>query len=467
MDLKVTKQHTDSKRVPRPPVHAVGFHRGKRKYRMRLVALLLFLLLCLPMGFLVAAAESEPAIQTQPPPGPLDAARARAVLLRLHRTLDPAFGPAKGKRRFWVSESELNSILSVAAHGFPFLRRSRMEVTPDAIVVMLSAHLPETPLGGWLNLAISMQPSKEGLRLSSLDIGSYRLPASILLPMFTLALDIILGDRLGGKIVNGIDSVSVRHKTVVLSISLTRENRKVLMARAKERLSQVFMLGDAEDVRFYYRALDQAAGEGRLDPQGSFVSYLRMMLDLARQRSQGGDAINENRSAILALAMYCGHWRIANLIGAVLTDEMKGRESLCGDVTLGGRADLRRHFIVSAALQIASESGLAFAAGEFKELLDSNWRGSGFSFADLAADRAGIRFAERALSGRDDAVALQTMLSERGVEGAIFPHTSDLPEGLSEATFRRRFGDVNSPAYRDVLEIIDKRIDGLPAYARH
>jgi hypothetical protein len=434
---------------------------------MRLVALLLFLLLFLPIGFLVVAAESEPAIQTQLPPGPLDAARARAVLLRLHRTIDPAFGPANGKRRFWASESELNGILSVGGHGFSFLQRSRMEVTPDTIVVMLSVHLPETLLGGWLNLALSMQPSKKGLRLSSLEIGSYQVPPSILLPLFTLALDIILGDWLGGKIVDGIDSVSVEHKTVVLDISLTRKIRTALISRAKERLSQVTMLGDAEDVRRYYRTLDQAASEGHLDPQGTFISYLRMAFALARQRSQSGDAVNENRSAILALALYCGHWRIENLIGAVLTDEMKGGKSLCGDVTLGGRTDLRRHFIVSAALEIASESGLAFAMGEFKELLDSNWRGSGFSFADLAADRAGIRFAEKALSGRDDAVALQTMLSERGVEGAIFPHTSDLPEELSGATFRRRFGDVDSPAYRNVLEIIDKRIDGLPAHARH
>lgn len=432
---------------------------------MRLVALLVFILLCLLLVFLVAVAESEPVIQTQQPPGPHDAARTRAMLLRLHRTLDPAFGRSGGKRRFWASELELNSSASVVARGFPHLR-SKMAVTPDAIVYMLSARLPKTPLGGWINLALSVQPSKDGLRFYSFDIGGYRLPAAILLPLFRFASDFILGDGLGSKIVDSIDSISVQRKTVVLEITMTRQHRQVLMARAKQHLVKIAMLGGAEEVRLYYRAVDQMAKEGRFDPQGSFVSYLQTVLELARQRSHDGNASNENRSAILALGIYCGHWRIENLIGAVLTDEMKGRKSLCDDVTLAGRADLRRHFIVSAALEIASESGLAFAIGEFKELLDSNWRGSGFSFADLAADRAGIRFAEKALRNGDDASALQIMLSKRGVEETIFPDTSDLPEGLSEVAFKRRFGDVDSPAYRKVLEIIDKRIDALPAYAR-
>ncbi len=442
---------------------------------MKHVALLLFLLLMLPVGFLAAAVESEPAVQTQPPPGSRDAARARAVMLRLHRALDPAFGPANGKRRFWASESELNSFLAAAAHGFPFLR-SRVEVGPGAIAAVFSVRLPETPLGNWfnwgnwLNLGLSMRPSREGSRLSSLDIGldigGYRLPASAVLPMFRVALDLILGDGLGGKIVNGIGGVFMRDKIVVLDISLTREVRKALIARVKERLSQMAMLGDADDVRFYYRAVDRAAADGRLDPQGSFAAYLQLALDLARRRSTGGDAANENRSAILALAIYCGHWRIENLVGAVLTDEMKDRDTLCGDVTLGGRVDLRRHFVVSAALKIASDSGLAFAIGELKELLDSNWRGGGFSFADLAADRAGIRFAEKALGGNEDAAALLAVLSGRGGEAAVFPRVSDLPGELPEAAFRRRFGDVNSPAYGAVVEAIDKRIDGLAAYAQ-
>ena len=47
---------------------------------------------------------------------------------------------------------------------------------------------------------------------------------------------------------------------------------------------------------------------------------------------------------------------------------------------------------------MASSGGAAFSAGEYKELLDSNPYGSGFSFDDLAADRAGIRFAARLLA---------------------------------------------------------------------
>lgn len=63
------------------------------------------------------------------------------------------------------------------------------------------------------------------------------------------------------------------------------------------------------------------------------------------------------------------------------------------------------------------------------------------------------------------AAALQTLLAAAAVEGAVFPAVSDLPGGLSAAAFKRRFGDIDSPAYRAVLELIDRRIAALPAHA--
>ena len=55
---------------------------------------------------------------------------------------------------------------------------------------------------------------------------------------------------------------------------------------------------------------------------------------------------------------------------------------------------------MSAGIKLIADSGISFAAGEFKELLDALSGGSGFSFADLAADRAGTHFAKMAV-GRD------------------------------------------------------------------
>ena len=54
---------------------------------------------------------------------------------------------------------------------------------------------------------------------------------------------------------------------------------------------------------------------------------------------------------------------------------------------------MRQHSIVSAVLKMAADFGMAFMIGEFKELLDFYKGGSGFSFTDVAADLARIRFA--------------------------------------------------------------------------
>jgi hypothetical protein len=270
---------------------------------------------------------------------------------------------------------------------------------------------------------------------------------------------------LGSVAIDSIDSLTVKGKTVSLGIVLTPSDRQVLLARIKERLRAVASFSNAEDVRVYYLALDQAAAKGRLPVRGSFLPYLRFAFDLARRRAAKGEAGSEKRSAILALAIYCGHWRIQTLVGEVIPAGMRGRPSRCGSITLGGRGDLRQHFIVSAALEVASNSGLAFAVGEFKELLDSNRGGSGFSFDDLAADLAGVRFAETMLEDRKAIRKRQEWLEGVSSESAIFPELSGLPTGLSEAEFKRRYSAVGSPAYRKVLATIEQRIDRLSFYA--
>ena len=54
------------------------------------------------------------------------------------------------------------------------------------------------------------------------------------------------------------------------------------------------------------------------------------------------------------------------------------------------RIDLAQHFIASAAITSSINGQIAKAVGEEKELNDANG-GSGFSFIDLAADKAGTR----------------------------------------------------------------------------
>jgi len=110
-------------------------------------------------------------------------------------------------------------------------------------------------------------------------------------------------------------------------------------------------------------------------------------------------------------------------------------------LTLQGRDDLAQHFLISAGIAAAGGSRLADAVGLFKELDDSR-SGSGFSFTDLAADRAGVRFAESATG--PNAARLQGLLADKAEESLFMPRVRDLPEFMPEDELVRRFGGVDS-----------------------
>ena len=72
-----------------------------------------------------------------------------------------------------------------------------------------------------------------------------------------------------------------------------------------------------------------------------------------------------------------------------------------------GREDWARHYALSAALAVLEHPLVSDAAGLMKEELDALTHGSGFSFGDLAADRAGVRFADAATHSEVDEQAME------------------------------------------------------------
>lgn len=140
-------------------------------------------------------------------------------------------------------------------------------------------------------------------------------------------------------------------------------------------------------------------------------------------------------------------------------DARKKRLAVLGEPTLHGRHDLAQHFSVSAALTAAAGAQAAENAGILKEMLDSRG-GSGFSFADLSADFAGIAFARRLLD--KPALLADIEKSFRIGDFAISPR--GLAEGLSAAEFARKYGSLKDDRYLRVQEDIRKRIAALPGY---
>jgi hypothetical protein len=141
-------------------------------------------------------------------------------------------------------------------------------------------------------------------------------------------------------------------------------------------------------------------------------------------------------------------------------DERKKRLAVLGEPTMHARHDLTQHFVVSMALTAVLGEKKAEAAGIVKELLDANEGGSGFSFADLAADLAGI--------------ALTTWVGERPARLAqiekgfqvtdYVPTPRGLVEGLSLAEFQKRYGGARDARFLKVRNDLVKKIAALPGY---
>jgi hypothetical protein len=176
----------------------------------------------------------------------------------------------------------------------------------------------------------------------------------------------------------------------------------------------------------------------------------------AAGQSTEADPRAENRALILVAT--------AHVLGISLKRILPGKTTWPRAqpqvVTLDGRDDFAKHFMVSAAIAAYADTALADAIGLYKEFEDSR-HGSGFSFNDLAADHAGTKFGEKAVASETSAQQLQyRVLSDIG-DTDLMPPWSDLPEFMTEAEFKKRFGGIGAPAYEEMMRTIEQRVADL------
>jgi uncharacterized protein YfiM (DUF2279 family) len=214
---------------------------------------------------------------------------------------------------------------------------------------------------------------------------------------------------------------------------------------------------DAARLRAYDERIAVAARSGTNDiplPQ-----LLRSLVSMAAARSSERGAVEENRAAIVALTFYVNRWPLAVLSADARTWPVPATRR----VVLRGREDLAQHFMVSALISAASGTALASAAGLYKEVSDTR-RGSGFSFSDLAADRAGTVFGQLATRSPDSARQLQSHIAGGLAEDDMMPAIDGLPDNLSDAELTRRFGGVGGVGYTAMVREIDQRVANLALY---
>jgi hypothetical protein len=167
-----------------------------------------------------------------------------------------------------------------------------------------------------------------------------------------------------------------------------------------------------------------------------------------------------SREAVRAQLLVSAAWLAGKKLTALMPEAADWPALPRVRPTLHGRHDWAQHFMVSAALAAWAGEPLADAIGLYKELADARG-GSGFSFGDLTADRAGTRLGEMAAV---DPERLAGLLARNPTDADLMPAAADLPENLSQREFQRRFGGVDAAAYREMVERIEARIEALPAY---
>ncbi len=424
--------------------------------------LVVFIFLIVLLGSLVfLALEREPVVKSVQTINTDDAVRTRALGKKVvHDLLNRGDQPLT----FSASEDDLNGIFRFAHRSISRIT-GRIMISPELFKMLATIKVPHNLVGDYVNIRFNIAPSDSGLRIVRASLGRISIPGSIARYLIAFIIGRTLGYNQGGSLLESIDSVVLTDTSINVHMSPTpdlKQRAQKMKKRLKYIRGKVAIMGNPETVRIYYAKLMELSENVSTYETVSLTRFIGPLFKFARDR--GGDPADENRAAILALAIYFGHWRVEQMIGHVRTDEMKLHRRQTKNVVLAGRVDLRLHFIISAALEIASERGFTHAVGEFKELLDAGHGGSGFSFVDLAADRAGVRFAETATNS-NTAGRLQELFGDNLHEDQFFPGIKDLPERLSKKVFERYFGNVKSDIYISLVRDIDTCIGQLPAYA--
>ena len=421
------------------------------------LALALLLLTAGVLAALTAMLQPEPTVTAAQDVNHEDVARALS-LLRAH---DPRESRPGVVSSALVHERDVEVLLNHAAHRW-FTAASRVRLQPGRATLQLSAPAPSNPsvawfsgwFGRWLNVELQVKETATLPVIDGFRIGRLPLPAW-------------LAERMGLYAARhfGLDKELLLAAEVVRRVRFSPQQVLVTYAwqgNSMNRLLDGLLTADElKRLRVYSDRLVELVAR---QPPGIEVPMVRLLgplFALARERSHAGDdPANENRAVLVALTLYANGRAVASVAPAARSWPRARPTRLM----LAARADFPLHFLVSATLAAEGTTPLSKAIGVYKEVADSRG-GSGFSFNDMAANRAGTRFGERAVQ---DPTRLQNDLAQLGQQaqglkdGDLLPRTDDLPEFMAEPEFLRRFGGVGAPGYNAMLADIDGRIAALP-----
>lgn len=411
-------------------------------FKLFLVLLLLAAAGALTLGWL--AFSSKPVISNSIALTHEDIARAKAILKRN----DPRRIPPGAQRALEITREDLNLaadyVLRKAADG-----GARITLTADAIEADATLRIEQIPIVPYLNVHTRLTTESGSPEIAELRLGQLDVPPALAYWLLPRVAGAFMAEEQQQILTNMIGQLRAFPDRVRLTYrwnpAVINQARDTLLAKS-----------DRNALRYYHdRIVElQAQGIGR---NGSLLTVLQPLFADALRRSQDLDPISENK----ALLTVMGTWGSRRELAHLVPDST--RRPGYFRLKLEGRTDFGQHFVASAALAARGDRGLSDAVGLFKEISDTD-HGSGFSFTDITADRAGTRFGELATHSVEDARYVQQRLAAGVAETDIMPPAKDLPENLRGDAFKNRFGSIGSRRYQALIDEIDARIDACSMY---
>jgi len=321
-------------------------------------------------------------------------------------------------------------------------RQSRMrkfQISFDArnaeALCIISDELRQRPLG---HLAQLSPTAKDRLRAVYRSLAA-ALPKDPAAPRYLAMLDQSLG--MAGAPSGHLQAVIAGARTVVRAVTEAAADNRRLPEKAAGVAAGAFRLSGDELTELY---VHHAAAAARRLPQDVGPGALLLALGVALDDSP----------MLPSTPIVSAFWQQIEPASARIT-----RLAVIGKPTMRGRYDSTQHFAVSAALAVLIGPQNAAAAGILKEMSDSRG-GSGFSFADLSADLAGIQFAGAVGSGRIPLSRLENDFLVRD----FLPDLSGLKEGIAWDDFVQIYGSPLDARFARERESLRGRILAMPGY---
>ncbi len=325
----------------------------------------------------------------------------------------------------------------------------QIQIANDTLFIQIAVFVPKSPWGRYLDFSFKLIQNADNVRIKSLKMGEISIPDP--------AANYLVQAAIHGPYLHRYWELVNRY---VKNIRITPDNVEInylgaVIDEAKQLMIQKHR--EYPNLYLYQQQINEIVAAHDPAWRLSLTDLLQPLFLSAYHRSNDDNAIQENRAVIIAVASYIYKYDLRRYLplGLVYSKEYQ--------VFAYKRIDIPQHFIASALLAAVDSSLLGEKIGEDKELSDAE-SGSGFSFIDLTADRAGTRFGKLAISNSEAARKLQESMSQIRDYTAIIPSALDLPEHMDEPTFKSRYQQPGSKDYQNMVDEIDRRINQLSVY---